>query len=334
MYIRYLLSEPGYTSCCRLSSIMGDLSHDSVNRFLDRENYTPHDLFFGVKGDLVLEKGILSIDDSVLDKPYSDPKKAKLISYFWSGKHKRTVKGLNLVTLYYTDVNGVCVPVNYRIVDKSENKTKNEYFREMLLEVIEWGIRPAFVTGDAWYASLENLKFLRKQQLNFLFGTDNNRLVSLEKGTYQQIQTLTDFPQEGKIVYLKDYGSVKVFRQIYKDVYRYYIMGHASLENLPLIGLDEFKRVHAAHWNIECFHRAVKQVCNIERFQVRNEKAIMNHVFCAITAFVRLEMLKTKQIIDNWYQIRRDLFVETIKKFISQEKSKFCRSFTTEPVNA
>ena len=334
MYIRYLLSEPGYTSCCRLSSIMGDLSHDSVNRFLDREDYTPNDLFYGVKGDLALEKGILSIDDSVLDKPYSDPKKTKLISYFWSGKHKRTVKGLNLVTLYYTDVNGVCVPVNYRIVDKSENKTKNEYFREMLLEVIEWGIRPAFVTGDAWYASLENLKFLRKQQLNFLFGTDNNRLVSLEKGTYQQIQTLTDLPQEGKIVYLKDYGSVKVFRQIYKDVYRYYIMGHASLEKLPLIGLDEFKHVHAAHWNIECFHRAVKQVCNIERFQVRNEKAIMNHVFCAITAFVRLELLKTKQVIDNWYQVRRDLFVETIKKFISQEKSKFCRSFVTKPVNA
>lgn len=44
----------------------------------------------------------------------------------------------------------------------------------------------------------------------------------------------------------------------------------------------------------------------------------MNHIFCAINAFVRLELLRAKQFIDNWYQIKRDLFVDVIKKFISQ----------------
>ena len=38
----------------------------------------------------------------MLDKPYSDPEKTNLIGYFWSGKHKKAVKGLNLITLYYT----------------------------------------------------------------------------------------------------------------------------------------------------------------------------------------------------------------------------------------
>jgi hypothetical protein len=80
----------------------------------------------------------------------------------------------------------------------------------------------------------------------------------------------------------------------------------------------DFERVHSAHWNIERFHRAVKQTCNIERFQVRNQRAIMNHIFCAINAFVRLELLRAKQFIDNWYQIKRDLFIDVIKKFISQ----------------
>jgi hypothetical protein len=313
---------------------MGNLSHDSVNRFLEREDYTPQDLFNDVGPELTLEGGTLSVDDSVLDKPYSDPKKAKLIDYFWSGKHKRTVKGLNLVTLYYTDLAGVCVPVNYRIVDKSENKTKNEYFREMLIEVMGWGIKPAYVTGDAWYASIENLKFLRKQQLNFLFGIDNNRLISIEKGSYQQVQSLTDFPASGRIVYLKDYGNVKVFRQVYKEAYRYYIMGHADLDSLPLITATDFERTHTAHWSIERFHRAVKQVCNIERFQVRNPKAVMNHVFCAISAFVRLELLRAKQVIDNWYQPRRDLFVQTIKLFISQQGVQFQGSNQPIPVNA
>jgi hypothetical protein len=38
-----------------------------------------------------------------------------LVNYFWSGKHGRAVKGVCLVTLLYTDPNGVCLPVNFRL---------------------------------------------------------------------------------------------------------------------------------------------------------------------------------------------------------------------------
>ncbi len=78
-------------------------------------DYTPEDLFNLVKNQIVLQNGTLSVDDSVIDKPYTDPNKAELVDYFWSGKHKRTVKGINLITLYYTDINQVSVPVNFRI---------------------------------------------------------------------------------------------------------------------------------------------------------------------------------------------------------------------------
>jgi hypothetical protein len=133
MYTSYLLSDPDNTSCSRLASIMNNLSHDSVNRFLERERYTPRDLYNQIDHEIIPEGGVLSIDDSVLDKPYSDSSKAALIGYFWSGKHKRVVKGINLIILYYTDINSVCFPINYRIYDKSEGKKKNDYFCEMLL---------------------------------------------------------------------------------------------------------------------------------------------------------------------------------------------------------
>ncbi len=45
MYISYLLSDPQYTSCVRLSSILETVSHDSINRFLERERFEPKDLF-------------------------------------------------------------------------------------------------------------------------------------------------------------------------------------------------------------------------------------------------------------------------------------------------
>ena len=54
---------------------MGGLSHDSINRFLLREEYSPEDLFEEVKKELILEGGTLSVDDSVVDKFYRDPSK-------------------------------------------------------------------------------------------------------------------------------------------------------------------------------------------------------------------------------------------------------------------
>ena len=126
LYPSYLLSDPRYTSCTRLADVMGTLSHDSVNRFLERERFEPKDLFDEEAPRIELVGGILSVDDSVLDKPYMNPKKASFVGSFWSGKHKRIVKGVNLITLFYTDIHGISVPVNYRIYDKEVEKTKND----------------------------------------------------------------------------------------------------------------------------------------------------------------------------------------------------------------
>ena len=317
IYTSYLLSDPQYTSCTRLSGIVETISHDSINRFLERERFEPIDLFNEEKSTIELSGGILSVDDSVLDKPYSDPKKAAFIDLFWSGKHKRVVKGINLITLFYTDIHGISVPVNYRICDKSSGKTKNDYFREMLLEVLSWGLRPSWVTGDSWYSSLENLKFIRKNNLNFMFGVENNRIFSAERGKYIQIQTFEDWPSTNmQTMYLKDYGLVKVCRQLYKNVFRYYIMSTFDLNNLEKVTPIDFERVHQAHWSIERFHRAIKQVCNIERFQVRNENPIKNHIFCALKAFVRLEFMRFNKSILHWYEVKRDLYTATIRQYI------------------
>jgi hypothetical protein len=98
----------------------------------------PAYLFIELKPHINLSGGTLSGDDTVIDKPYSDPNITELIGYFWSGKHHRVVKGIQLITLYYTDPSGKSVPVNYRIYNKLEGKTKNDYLREMITEVLAW----------------------------------------------------------------------------------------------------------------------------------------------------------------------------------------------------
>jgi hypothetical protein len=316
-YILFLLSEPKQVSCVRLGEILKDVSHDSVNRFLLRESYTGQDLYQSVEPNINKEGGVLSVDDTVIDKPYSNTSKADLIAYYWSGKHKRTVKGINLITLYYTDIEGKSFPVNFRLYNKQENKTKNEYFREMLTEVITWGLKPAFVTGDTWYASGENLEYIKHYGLGFLFAIEKNRSIALtsDLGKYSQVSTC-EIPDAGLEMNLKGFGLVKVFRKVFKDEFRHYIMYRPSPDQIGDIPYTLFKDIHDAHWLIESFHRTIKQVANVERFQVRQTVAISNHIFAAISAFMHLQLQCIHKLITNCYSLKRNLFNDVIRSFI------------------
>jgi Transposase DDE domain len=312
MYIGFLLSEPKQASCRRLGEVMS-ISHDSVNRFLNRESYTGRDLFNEASPSLNLKGGTLSVDDSVLDKPYSQY--MALVSHFWSGKHHRTVKGINLVTLYYTDIQGKHQPVNFRVVDKAEGKTKNDYFLDMLTEVLAWGLEPAFVTGDSWYSCVSNLKRIKNHQIGLLFALESNRLVSVEKGIWAQVQQL-EIPEDGLVVWLKKFGFVKLFRTQLKDQLRHYISALPSDEQTASFDHKAFTEQHGRHWQIEQYHRAIKQVCNIERFQVRSKGAIKNHLFAAICGFVQLQKLSFTAVINNCYSLQRNLFKDVCASFI------------------
>lgn len=319
-YISYLLSEPKSVSCLRVSEVLG-MSHDSVNRFLNRETYSGKDLFNEASQILNLSGGALSVDDTVLDKPYANY--IAYIGHFWSGKHHKTVKGINLITLFYTDKNGHGAPVNFRVYDKSEGKTKNDYFLEMIKEVIEWGLSPAFVSGDTWYSCTNNLKTVKSHGCAGFFAIEKNRTVSEKKGTWVQIQSI-DIPRNGKVVWLKDYGYVRVFRTFLKEQKRHYIMTLPESQNsddmegmLEKLTFEDFEQAHDDHWKIEQYHRAIKQVCHAEHFQVRGKAAVKNHIFAAICGFVELQAMTISGTLKNCYQLQRQLFNDVIESFVS-----------------
>ena len=132
MYIGFLLSEPNSATCTRLAEVM-EMSHDSVNRFLSREAYEPHDLFTEASRQLNLD------------------------------------------------------------------------------EVLDWGLEPAFATGDSWYSCVNNLKTVKNNRMGFLFAVESNRLVSVEKGQWGQVSKLA-IPDDGLVVWLRQFGEVKLFR--------------------------------------------------------------------------------------------------------------------------
>lgn len=55
---------------------------------------------------------------------------------------------------------------------------------------VDWGVKLSMITGDCWYSSAKNLKFLKEQKLGVVIGIVANRQVSVNKGKYQRVDSL------------------------------------------------------------------------------------------------------------------------------------------------
>ena len=84
------------------------------------------------------------------------------------------------------------------------------------------------------------------------------------------------------------------------------------------IAFGHFRHVRGLQWKIECYHHALKEVCHVRRFFVRWKRAISNHVFCSLRAFLRLEAKRTSGQITSWYQFKRHFADQAITSFIQR----------------
>ena len=110
--------------------------------------------------------------------------------------------------------------------------------------------------------------------------------------------------------------SYKVFRTSLKDQVRHYAMHLPDGETLSSLGRDRFLWLHDRHWQIEQYHRAIKQVCHVEHFQVRTPAAIQNHIFAAICGYAQLQRLCIMDVLKNCYQVQRTLFNGVVAEFV------------------
>lgn len=89
-------------------------------------------------------------------------------------------------------------------------------------------------------------------------------------------------------------------------------------EKMRATNRQDFKRVKTTHWNVEKLFRALKQVCNLERFFVRKAQAVTNHLFSALCAFIRLSSWCRDRLFESIYQVRHLIFRQAQRQFIQQ----------------
>jgi hypothetical protein len=99
LYTDYLISNMGYTTATGLSSMLdGEISHDSITRFLSAREYTSKDLWLEVKPTvrkIEEETGCLIFDDTIQEKRWTDEN--EVICWHYDHCQGRSVKGINLL---------------------------------------------------------------------------------------------------------------------------------------------------------------------------------------------------------------------------------------------
>ncbi len=322
IYSDYLISQNKYATATGLSALMPeDLSHDQVTRFLNRPPSGSKEVWQSVKSDVRRlensDDGILSLDDMVSEKPYTDEN--LIMCWHYSHAKNRLVKGVNILTMMvrYGDIS---LPVGYEIVKKdisySEIATKKEkrkasiskntYFRRLIAQAVTNCIKFKYILSDSWFASKENMKYIHTE-LNrlFIFGIKSNRVIAMtkedkENGEYQQLKDSSLEDGVPTKVYLKDLDfPVLLMKEIFTNEdgrirTRYLVTNDLSLDAHQILNL------YKKRWSIEEYHKSVKQNTSFEKSPTRSLNAQLNHIFCSIIAFCKLERLKIKTKLNHF----------------------------------
>jgi putative transposase len=310
-YINFLIATPKACSATEAARVQPDkpraAAHDAFTRLLHRLEPDPETLWLEAKPAVVLDEGALILDDSVLDKPYA--KQIDLVGHHWSGKHHAVVKGIDLVSLVWTDGDRP-IPCDYRIYHDAKQATKNDHFRAMIKTAKERGFKPSYVLFDSWYASLENLKLLREYKWPWLTRLKANRLVNLDRQGSRPLFR-TEIAATGTIVWLPGYGRVKVFKIVAKD-------GDIGYWATSDLGMDELTRQQYGEysWAIESYHRGIKQCTQVERCQARKAVAQKNHIGLALRAFLRLEAFAFSRGI-SWVEAKTSIIRDAVRSYLA-----------------
>jgi hypothetical protein len=333
IYTDYLICSFGQASATGLARLLdNEISHDSVTRFLSSEPQTSAALWRVVKPlvrAVESEEGVLIIDDSIEEKPSTDEN--ELVSWHYDHSQDRTVKGINFLTALY-HASDVSLPIAFDLVTKTEQHldpktkkskrkssiTKNQRYRMLLRVAVHNQLRFKYVLNDVWFASSENMKFIRHQlDKEFVMPLKENRKLALsaaqkQLGQYVTVSTLelaaattlqiwleeVDFPLAlTKEVFTNKDSSVGI---------RYLVASDLTLS------FDQLTKLYQKRWSIEVYHKSLKQNASLEKSPTRTPITQRNHLFASLCAYVKLEALKIKTGVGH-FTLKSKIYLSALK---------------------
>ena len=342
LYTDYLLSSFSYTTATDLSRMTdGQVSHDKITRFLSENELNSSKLWRLVK-PLVREfedeaSGVLIIDDTIEEKPYTD--ESELVCWHYNHSKSRNLKGINLLSTLY-QVGEISIPVAFELVKKTEwvfNKkkkrwqrksprTKNELYRQMLEACQKNRIKFRYVLNDVWYASAENMRYIKeKLEKEFIMPLKANRKVALsleekKRGNYEQVASVELEPGTVREVYLEQVEfPLLLVKQVFKN-------DDGSEGVLYLVSSDvalDYERlttIYQRRWKVEEYHKSLKVNVSLAKSPTKTIRTQSNHCFAAIYAFVKLERMKLATKM-NHFAMRSRMYLKAVQAAFKELQS-------------
>jgi len=333
LYSDYLLASFSQTSATGLSNLMnGEISHDQVTRFLSNEKKTSKDLWLVVKPfvkKIQSAEGVLIIDDSIEEKPYTDEN--EIVCWHYDHCKDRNVKGINFVSTLYQN-KAVALPVSFRLVAKTEEYfdkkiekikrrspvTKNEMAREMITQAIKNQVIFRYILFDVWFSSSENIKFIKQDcEKDVICPIKANRKIALSledklKGHWISVAALEIKANTELEIWLEGVDfPLTLVKQVFTN-------GDESEGVLYLISSDrtlvkdQITTIYQRRWNVECYHKSLKQNVSLAKSPTQTEKTQTNHFFAALCGYIKLEMLKV-ETKTNHFALKTKLYVNALQ---------------------
>jgi len=227
------------------------------------------------------------------------------------------VRGIGVVNLVHTTgKEGAHYPIDFRIYAKeADGKTKNDHFQEMLLRALdEKQIQAKTILFDNWYASWKNLKLVHRLGLIFYTTLKSNRVVSLSKEdgyVYpKDVDWTTERLKSGVIVKLNKIPfKVKLFKGVATN---------GDIDWIITNDLDETvitqvaQEANDVRWQVEEFHRELKQLTGSAQCQCRKARSQRNHLACCYHAWLSLKV-QAIRLNKTIYRVRTDLFSDYLR---------------------
>lgn len=333
LYTDYLISSFGLVTATGLSTLLGgSVSHDKITRFLASKPHTAADLWRIVKPfvrQMQANDGVMIIDDSIAEKPSSDEN--DIVCWHYDHAHDQMVKGINFLSCLY-HIADISLPVGFaviakteRYIDKKDGKskrrspiTKNELYQAVLRQAVQNQIPFRYVLNDVWYSSADNMKFVKHSlKKDFIMPLKANRKVALGleaklHGQFVRVDALTLEPHTRLEVYLEGVDfPLFLVKQVFvnKDGstgVQYLVTSDANLT------ADEITTLYQKRWNVEPYHKSLKQNAGLEKSPTHTVTTQTNHLFATLCAFIKLEMLKGSTKL-NHFALRAKLYMGALE---------------------
>lgn len=335
LYLDYLLCSSEATTATGLSELMDKkISHDRITRFLRDNDFSEKDVWEYGKDfvrEIEIEDGVLTIDDSIEKKPYTD--ESDLIAWHFDHKEGRNVKGINFVTVLYNGKE-VSLPIgcelvvkSERVIDKKTGKickkspiSKNEMYRNLIKKAKENNVKFKYVLSDIWFSGAENMNYVKGLGKDFIMPIKNNRLIALskydkEEGNFVSIDSVK--PGDYAKVWLKGvHFPVLLFRSVLKDE-----DGNACILDLVSSDLnltpEQMVTIYKKRWNIEIYHKSLKNNVSLARSPTKTETTQKNHFFCCLCAYIKLERISRSTKL-NHFALHHKIYIAALKKAFTE----------------